>query len=136
MRKVLITLAGLGVLAACMEAEMPQAADGRAIYLENCSVCHGVLGRGDGAMAGDLSKAPADLTTIALRSGGSFPRAAILSTIDGYAKSGRGTHAMPEFGAVLEGDLIPFDSGDGIQTPTPRRLVALVEYLESIQASQ
>jgi hypothetical protein len=43
---------------------------------------------------------------------------------------------MPEFGDLLQGDLIPFDSGDGIQTPTPRKLVALVEYLETIQQTR
>jgi hypothetical protein len=43
---------------------------------------------------------------------------------------------MPEFGALLEGDLIPFDSGDGILTPTPRKLVALLEYIESIQVER
>lgn len=133
MRMIWFALAGAAGLAACMEAEMPVAADGRAVYLENCAVCHGITGRGDGQIARDLPKPPADLTAIALRNGGDFPRAEVMSMIDGYAREGTDGHNMPEFGVVLEGDLIPFDSGDGVQTPTPRKLVALLEYLQSIQ---
>ena len=40
---------------------------------------------------------------------------------------------MPEFGADLSGDLVPLDI-DGVLTPTPRALAALLAYLESIQA--
>jgi hypothetical protein len=40
---------------------------------------------------------------------------------------------MPEFGALLEGDTVPVDVGDGVLTPTPRPLAALLAYLESIQ---
>jgi hypothetical protein len=40
---------------------------------------------------------------------------------------------MPEFGLLLEGDTVPVDVGDGVFTPTPRPLAALLVYLESIQ---
>jgi hypothetical protein len=43
---------------------------------------------------------------------------------------------MPEFGALLDGDLVPLDTGDGVLTPTPRKLVALLEYIESAQATR
>jgi hypothetical protein len=33
----------------------------------------------------------------------------------------------------MEGDLVPYDGGDGIPTPTPVRLVALAEYLRTLQ---
>ncbi|TCS61857.1 c-type cytochrome [Primorskyibacter sedentarius] len=126
-------IAALGV-AGCMTAEMPVASDGRALFVENCAVCHGNDGRGNGPMARAMTKAPKDLTLIEVRNGGSFPRAKVLSTIDGYTRLDMPN--MPEFGALLEGDEIPFDSGDGKMTPTPRKLVALVEYLESIQAQR
>ena len=136
MRRTWIVLTALGavsVLGACKSAEMPQAADGRALYQGNCAICHGPAGRGDGPMARDLEKAPKDLTLIALRYGDGFPRAQVMSLIDGYARSDVDRPGMPEFGALLEGDLIPFDSGDGRLTPTPRKLVALLEYIESLQ---
>ncbi|MDA7423893.1 c-type cytochrome [Thalassococcus lentus] len=125
--------AGMLALAGCMEAEMPVAQDGQGLFMENCAVCHGANGKGDGELARGMAKAPADLTLIALRNGDSFPRAKVMSTIDGYAKSDMSGPGMPEFGDLLSGDLVPFDSGDGLQTPTPRKLVALLEYIESIQ---
>ena len=41
--------------------------------------------------------------------------------------------AMPSFAPLLEGALVPYDGGDGIETPTPERLVALAEYLKRLQ---
>ncbi len=127
--------AGLAMVA-CAPEEMPQPADGRALFMQYCSACHGENARGDGPMARAMAKAPKDLTLIALRHGGEFPRAKVLSTIDGYAKSDLAGPSMPEFGELLEGDLIPLDTGDGKMTPTPRKMVALVEYLDSVQQTR
>ena len=135
-RATALGFAGLMGLWACSEAEMPVASDGRALFMENCAVCHGADARGDGEMARAMAKPPANLTLIAVRNGDVFPRAKMLSIIDGYAKSDLDGPNTPEFGALLEGDLIPLDTGDGILTPTPRKLVALLEYLESIQATR
>ncbi|MBL9058194.1 MAG: cytochrome c, partial [Rhodobacteraceae bacterium] len=41
---------------------------------------------------------------------------------------------MPDFAPMMTGDLVPYDGGDGIETPTPERLVALAEYLKTLQA--
>ena len=40
---------------------------------------------------------------------------------------------MPEFGPLLQGDLVPYDGGDGIATPTPERLVGIAEHLRVLQ---
>ncbi|MFW2544165.1 c-type cytochrome [Primorskyibacter sp. 2E107] len=137
MHKIAITLAATAFLAACQDTNvMPEAQDGRALFMQNCAVCHGEDAKGDGPMARGMAKPPKNLTLIKVRNKDSFPRARIMSVIDGYARSDMTGPSMPEFGALLEGDLIPFDSGDGIQTPTPRKLVALLEYLESIQAER
>ena len=125
-------------LAGCTEepAEMPGPQDGAALYRQTCADCHGADARGGGPLAQEMEISPKDLTRISERNGGAFPRARIMSIIDGYARSDMTGPGMPEFGALLEGDLVPFDSGDGIQTPTPRKLVALLEYLESVQAPE
>ena len=140
MRPTLISLSvwafAAGLIAACTPEEMPEASDGRALFMENCAVCHGSDAKGEGPMARALENAPPDLTLIALRNGGTFPTVNVLSTIDGYTKTTPSGPNMPEFGALLEGDLVPLDTGDGILTPTPRKLVALLEYIESIQASR
>lgn len=136
MRHAILAGAGLLALGACTEAEMPVASDGRALFMQNCAVCHGEDGKGDGPLARASTVAPRDLTLIALRNGDDFPRARIMSVIDGYARSDLSGQGMPEFGALLSGDTVPFDSGDGILTPTPRKLVALLEYLETIQVTR
>lgn len=137
MKYALIAAAVLATgLAACVENAMPQASDGRGLYMEYCASCHGATAIGDGPMARAMVKPPKNLTLIEVRHKDVFPRAKVMSIVDGYARSDLAGPGMPEFGALLEGDLIPFDSGDGILTPTPRKLVALVEYLESIQAKR
>ena len=124
------------LLTACAPEEMPAASDGRALFMENCAVCHGTDAKGDGTMARAMETAPPDLTLISVRNGGTFPVVKVLSTIDGYTKTSLSGPGMPEFGALLEGDLVPLDTGDGVLTPTPRKLVALLEYIESIQATR
>ena len=80
-----------------------------------------------------MTPPPSDLTQLTMD--GEFPRAHVLSVIDGYDRTGLPGKEMPEFGLLLEGDTVPVDAGDGVLTPTPRPLAALMAYLESIQGS-
>ncbi|MCB1334243.1 MAG: c-type cytochrome [Roseivivax sp.] len=139
MRRILAALLPAVALSGCIEGSpqtMPAASDGRALYMTYCADCHGPEAKGDGPLARSMAKPPKNLTLIAVRNGDRFPRAKIMSTVDGYARSDSVYPGMPEFGALLEGDLVPFDSGDGKLTPTPWKLAALVEYLESVQAKR
>ncbi|MGB7242425.1 MAG: cytochrome c [Sulfitobacter sp.] len=120
------------VLFACAVPSMPEAPEGAALFAENCVACHGGSGTGDGPAASGFVQKPADLTQISARYDGAFPTAQVLSQIDGYARQGHAGRAMPEFGEALGGDLVPIDV-DGVATPTPRALAALLEYLQSIQ---
>jgi mono/diheme cytochrome c family protein len=133
MRGKMVILTGLALAAAaCAGAvSMPEPSEGRALYLDNCAQCHGPTGRGNGPWADTYDPPPSDLTQ--LERGGDFPRAHVLSVIDGYDRTGLPGKEMPEFGALLEGDTVPVDTGDGVLTPTPRPLAALMVYLESIQ---
>lgn len=119
------------ILAACSQVSMPEAPEGERLFAQNCVQCHGASGRGDGPWADSLTPAPSDLTM--LGQNGVFPRARVLSVIDGYDRTGLPGKEMPEFGLLLEGDTVPVDVGDGVLTPTPRPLAALLTYLESIQ---
>ena len=124
MRAARVTAAILAVagLAACApEAEV----SGRADFLGLCASCHG-------ADATGTDVAP-DLTLIAARNGGVFDYAAVMSQIDGYTRNAAG-EVMPGFGALLEGETVLVDLGDGRLTPTPARLFGLAQYLASIQA--
>ena len=123
--KFLIAVLLVTCLVACVRnPAMPEAEDGARLFQANCAACHGSDGTGG-------TDAP-DLTKIALADDGSFPRARVLSQIDGYGRGKLPEEAMPEFGALLAGDLVPVEV-DGTLTPTPRALAALLFYLESLQ---
>ena len=118
-------------LAACVEKEkVPTGAEDFATF---CSACHGLSGKGDGDMAAELDRKPADLTRISARNGGVFPGTKVMAKIWGYTGGRNGETPMPQFGPLLQGELVPYDGGDGIQTPTPVRLVQIAEYLKALQ---
>ncbi|MFN0114447.1 MAG: c-type cytochrome [Paracoccaceae bacterium] len=120
-------------VSACMP-EAARAPSGKALYADFCAACHGASGKGDGPAAAGLAKRPADLTGIAVRNGGVFPTVRVMSTIDGYTRRGDGTTIMPELGLALkDSPPVRYDPGDGNAVPTPSALVALAEYLRSIQ---
>ena len=128
----IVTLALLGLtLSACAPERQ---VSGRALYEDFCLSCHGASGRGDGPAAAGLDRAPADLTGIAARNGGTFPTTRVMSVIDGYTRRGDRASVMPELGVVLqEGPVVLYDAGDGVATPTPANLVALANYLQTLQ---
>lgn len=119
-----------GIITAC--APDQQITTARGDYMNLCADCHGTTGKGNGPAAAGLNPRPSDLTTIAARNDGTFPKLQVMSKIYGYTM-GRSDSPMPQFGDLLEGRTVMYDAGDGQPTPTPWRLVALTEYLESIQ---
>ena len=130
--RVFLPFAAVLALAACLppgEAPTTGASD----FADLCAPCHGPTGVGNGDMAADLAIKPADLTGLAARNGGEFPMARVMSKIWGYARGEAAPSMMPEFGPLLESPTVLVDVGDGIQTPTPERLLDLAEYLVSIQ---
>ena len=118
------------VLAGCVQPE--RQTTGALDFSENCAACHGATGRGDGALAADLPRRPADLTGLSRRNGGAFPTTRVMAQIWGYAGQ-KGAGVMPNFAAMLEGEMVLYDGGDGIDSPTPIRLVELAEYLKTLQ---
>lgn len=117
-------------LAACVERETPTGAEDFTTF---CAACHGSAGRGDGPAAAGLDRRPADLTGLSARNGGTFPGTAVMAKIWGYTGGRDGGSPMPQFGPLLQGELVPYDGGDGIGTPTPIRLVQIAEYLRLLQ---
>lgn len=124
----MLVLAGL---AACQPQATPQAA--QALYGEYCAACHGGSGSGDGALARGMGLVVPDITGLSAANGGVFPMIEVMAKIDGYTSGARGGEMMPEFGALLEGERVMFDAGDGIASPTPLRLVQLAEHVRSLQ---
>jgi mono/diheme cytochrome c family protein len=96
-----------------------------------CAACHGLTGKGDGPVAGVLATTVPNLTTIAERNGGVFPRQIIKKLIDGrWTIDAHGTRRMPVWGYefwIAEG------AGDFSEMRVSKILDDLVNYLVSIQ---
>lgn len=120
----------LAVVGCVAQNEMPTASEGAKLYADNCTACHGF--RADEASELIGGQVAPDLSMIAARNDGVFPRAAMLSQIDGFSRGQHANQVMPEFGLTLTGEMVPVDV-DGVLTPTPRPLAALLAYLEDIQ---
>ena len=129
--RVFLPLAAVVGLAACLPPGAVRTT-GASDFADLCAPCHGTSGVGNGAMAADLAVKPADLTGLSARNGGTFPMARVMSKIWGYS-GGAVPSMMPQFGPLLDSPTVLVDVGDGVQTPTPERLLDLAEYLVSIQ---
>lgn len=127
----ILALLALPALAACVDTK-DTADTGAEDYASYCAACHGATGKGDGDAAAGLSRKPANLTTLSARNKGVFPTTKVMAQIWGYAGA-KGRGVMPDFGPLLQGEMVPYDGGDGIETPTPIRLVQLAEYLKVLQ---
>lgn len=125
---------GLAVVAACVPGLGPVAQmQGASDFNELCAPCHGRDGKGHGPLAEGLDRAPADLTGLSARNGGEFPMAHVMSQIWGYEKGKAPSDIMPKFAPLMESKMVLVDTGDGIQTPTPERLVAIANYVAGLQ---
>jgi mono/diheme cytochrome c family protein len=112
-----------------LESPMP----GKVLFQDNCIACHGASGQGNGPLAAGLTTPPADLTKIAARRGGVWPELEIMSILDGYSRSTLPREDMPVFENFLDDDMVEFDTGNGVSMLVPRKLVAIAEYLETLQ---
>jgi mono/diheme cytochrome c family protein len=129
-----LSLAGAGI------GLSPSLADdttrsGEADFNMYCADCHGEDGRGNGPRAFGLSVPPPDLTRLAERHEGVFPREQVTSLIDGRASvAGHGSREMPVWGKWFK---IEAEEGlggaEGDEGTIRKRINALVEYLITIQ---
>lgn len=103
----------------------------RRAFVQDCVACHGADGLGTGPLAAGLDLQPADLRRIGAPHGGTVPRDAVMSAINGDASDPH--RPMPHFHVEPLGDLGLVENANGTTTPTPERLLALANFLESIQ---
>jgi mono/diheme cytochrome c family protein len=125
-------LLALALLAAG-PAVAQDATRGARLFQENCAVCHGAGLRGDGPMAELLVVPPPDLTRIAARYDGVFPRAGIAWKIDGRDPILSHGGDMPLFGFVFSEMSEVIASPGGQTVLTSREVIDIVTYLESVQ---
>lgn len=139
MRKLTVITA-IAVLAlahgqgAAQEPSFGEAEYGKAEFMDSCAVCHGVDGKGDGPMADELRKRPADLTRLSERNGGEFPYWRVFAVIDGrYIVPGHGDREMPIWGRqFLEKDAKVYGPNGG-EIVTTERIHELAGYVQSLQ---
>lgn len=96
-----------------------------------CAACHGDGGRGNGPVAEVLSVPVPDLTRIAARNGGVFPRETVKQQVDGRDRiTAHGDAQMPVWGYEFY-----IDEGAGAfsEEGVAATLEALVDYLEGLQ---
>jgi mono/diheme cytochrome c family protein len=98
-------------------------------FQQYCVACHGKDAKGTGTLAKNLNPKPADLTALAARNGGTYPRDMVFQVIDGRQKvKGHGGGDMPQWG-----DTFLASSGGGDAEAVKRRIDSLVDYLATLQ---
>jgi len=139
----ILTVSIIGAVGLAASAQQPtkvrpggSIAAGRELYVQHCSVCHGMDAKGYGSMydpdSGEPSKRvpPANLTILSERNSGKFPADQVRDSI--YSKSpipAHGTPNMPAWGDV-------FYSLKSRPNLLEARVRDLTAYIESIQAGK
>lgn len=122
-----ILIAATGLTAHAQESA------GQKEYMIGCAVCHGESGKGDGPFTTLMNITVPGLTTLSAQNEGNFPFLKVFMTIDGRAMGAGHGGPMPVWG-----DRFTANAGNeygpyGAELITRGRILALVNYLESIQ---
>ncbi len=101
---------------------------GRDSFEAYCATCHGSTARGDGPVASALKGMPADLTMLAGRNHGVYPRERVRAVLSGAGRTvaAHGSTEMPIWGPMFRA----FESDARVRV----RIENLVNYLETVQA--
>lgn len=133
MRKYLFHCATIALTLVSIPALATEVIDstGEENFVRYCAACHGSGGHGDGPVATVIAKPIPDLTLIAARRDGKFPRQIIKNAIDGrWRIDAHGTQQMPVWGYEF---WIGAGAGNFSETRVNQILDGLIDYLESIQ---
>ncbi|WP_366141514.1 cytochrome c [uncultured Sulfitobacter sp.] len=125
---------GMTILSACTQVPFgttSAVARGQTIYAKECSQCHGTRGDGVGATEQSLGIAPPNITELAQRNDGVFPREFVRRFVLGQLEKNDPNAAMPEFSTVGLGHVYP-DGGVGAEV-LEADFEDLLDYLETIQ---
>src|SRR5262245_58580219 len=104
---VALTWVALAAFATAPAAQQPRPPrvdhqSGAYLFRVFCASCHGQSGKGDGSVADLLKQPPSDLTQLARRAGGEFPREAVIRAIDGRTPIRAHGSDMPIWGDRLQ----------------------------------
>ncbi len=122
-------------LACGATATLAQTIPGEQDYKNNCAVCHGAIGKGDGEAVAVLpALKPKDLSQLTKNNHGQFPAQEIYQAIDGrdnIAAHELGGGRMPTWA-------VSWQLGEGQPNPTSeantrQRIQDLVSYIKTLQ---
>ena len=101
---------------------------GKAMFAQYCAACHGPEGKGDGPAAFTLKTPPADLTTLAARNMGEFPREYVENILRfGPGLKAHGSSDMPTWGSIFR--MIDKNNERAVQ----QRIKNITDYIASLQ---
>jgi mono/diheme cytochrome c family protein len=121
---------------ACVRSSPPAAVSfdtdaGPSPYRRACAPCHGVDGRGTGPVGATLRTPPADLTVLAVRNGGVFPREAVIAVIAGDRPlAAHGPREMPIWSVRFEP---PSGPTAVASIRAQQHIDAIIEEIEALQ---
>jgi mono/diheme cytochrome c family protein len=132
--RLAILVSALFCAPAVVEAQIPQpflgdSLVGRDSFAAYCATCHGADARGDGPLARELKRVPADLTMLATRNHDVFPRERVTAVLIGVGRpiAAHGPTEMPIWGSLFRA----FESDARARV----RIDNLVNYLETVQTT-
>ena len=136
-------VAAIVVVAAVLSTQANSMDLGEFEYRNSCAQCHGDGGTGAGPMAEYVTDVPSDLTALAKDNGGVFPVQSVYDVIDGTTELGAHGRSMPIWGVRYMVDAyraaddesadFPFDPGENNERYVRTRILALIEFLSTIQ---
>jgi mono/diheme cytochrome c family protein len=127
-----MVIAGAAQQPAAAQSSQPgaHAPMGAYLFKTYCASCHGTAALGDGPLADSMRRRPSNLTEIAKRNKGAYPRDLVFRIIDGRDPvRGHGGPDMPVWG-----DAFMRTSDTTTEASVKLRIEALVQFLETVQA--
>ncbi len=109
---------------------------GQLIFQQQCAVCHGMTGEGDGLIAGLFKKKPRALSQLSKENGGEYPFELVYRTLKATeADPAHGAPQMPVWGSYFMVEKALEDpSIDNTEAMIAiGRLLSVVYYIETLQ---
>lgn len=111
---------------------------GKIEFVNNCAACHGVDGKGNGALGNLLQRSPPDLTMLAKNNNGVLPMNRLYQVMEGAGVPSHGARDMPVWGKeyLVEESQKLREARGAYDAPAVvrARILTLLEYISRIQA--